>query len=73
MCISPIDVAVCLCICLLHYATAKELIKGLLKTNPTERYNIDDVLRHTWISVSYYNNYYIFQLMHTRTAVFFTI
>ena len=29
---------------------AKELIKGLLKTNPSERYTIDDVLRHPWIS-----------------------
>ncbi len=31
---------------------AKELIKGLLKTNPGERFKIDDVLKHRWIAVS---------------------
>ena len=30
---------------------AKDLIRGLLKTNPDERFKIDDVLRHPWISV----------------------
>lgn len=33
---------------------AKELIKGLLKTNPAERFKIDEVLRHPWIAVSTY-------------------
>lgn len=38
---------------------AKDLIKGLLKTNPSERFTIDDVLRHPWIAVSYFNYLYI--------------
>lgn len=29
---------------------AKDLIRGLLKTNPQERLNIDEVLRHPWIA-----------------------
>lgn len=29
---------------------AKELIRGLLKTNPSERYKIEEVLRHPWIA-----------------------
>ena len=39
-------------------STAKDLIKGLLKTNPSERLTIDDILRHPWISVRYlYHEY----------------
>ena len=30
---------------------AKDLIRGLLKTDPKERYKIEDVLRHPWIAV----------------------
>lgn len=30
---------------------AKSLIKGLLKTDPTERLNIDQVMAHPWITV----------------------
>jgi serine/threonine protein kinase len=30
-------------------SAAKDLIRGLLKTNPDERFKIDDVLRHPWI------------------------
>ena len=33
---------------------AKDLIRGLLKTNPDERFKIDDVLRHPWIYVRVY-------------------
>ena len=35
----------------LLFYTAKDLIRGLLKTDPTERYKIEDVLRHPWIAV----------------------
>merc|ERR1712018_323366 len=31
---------------------AKDLIKGMLKTNPQERLTIDDVIRNKWIAVS---------------------
>ena len=30
---------------------AKDLIKGMLKTDPTERHNIDDVIKNKWIAV----------------------
>ena len=43
--------------CLLSHA-AKDLIRGLLKTDPKERYKIEDVLRHPWIAVC-----------HTRACV----
>ena len=32
-------------------SVAKDLIRGLLKTNPDERLKIDEVLRHPWIYV----------------------
>ena len=38
--------------CVCFHAPAKDLIKGLLKTNPEERFKIHDVLRHPWIYVS---------------------
>jgi mitogen-activated protein kinase-activated protein kinase 2 len=31
-------------------AAAKDLIKSLLKTDPTERYTIDQVMEHKWIT-----------------------
>ena len=37
---------------------AKDLIRGLLKTDPKERFKIEDVLRHPWIAVR-----------HTHTCV----
>ena len=44
-----------LTICSLFSASlAKDLIRGLLKTNPDERFKIDDVLRHPWIYVRGY-------------------
>ena len=30
---------------------AKDLIKGMLKTDPQERLMIDDVIKHKWIAV----------------------
>ena len=40
--------------CLLFQVSkdAKDLIKGMLKTNPQERLTIDDVIRNKWIAVS---------------------
>ena len=41
--------------CLLFFQVskdAKDLIKGMLKTNPQERLTIDDVIRNKWIAVS---------------------
>ena len=43
--------------CLLFFQVskdAKDLIKGMLKTNPQERLAIDDVIRNKWIAVSLY-------------------
>ena len=34
---------------------AKDLIKGLLKTDPDERLTIEEVLRNKWIAVSSYS------------------
>ena len=31
---------------------AKSLIQGMLKTDPTIRLSIDDVIKHKWIAVS---------------------
>ena len=31
---------------------AKELIRGMLNTDPTKRLTIEDVMKHKWISVS---------------------
>ena len=31
---------------------AKDLIRGMLKTDPTERFTIDDVIRNKWVDVS---------------------
>ena len=39
------------CYCYSTEHSAKDLIRGLLKTNPDERLKIDDVLRHPWIYV----------------------
>ena len=30
---------------------AKDLIRGMLKTDPTERFTIDDVIKNKWIAV----------------------
>ncbi len=35
---------------------AKDLIRGMLKTDPTERFTIDDVIRNKWVDVSIKTN-----------------
>lgn len=31
---------------------AKDLIRGMLKTDPNERLTIDDIIKNKWVSVS---------------------
>ena len=33
---------------------AKDLIRGMLKTDPHQRLSIDDVIKNKWIAVSYF-------------------
>ena len=33
---------------------AKDLIRGMLETDPQKRLNIDDVIKNKWIAVSYH-------------------
>lgn len=55
---------------------AKELIRGMLETTPERRININDVMRSTWISVSYHNlslksymNILLYEIMHSIVAL----
>jgi serine/threonine protein kinase len=38
--------------------TAKDLIKGLLKTDPAQRLTIENVMKHNWIAVSFELNHF---------------
>lgn len=38
---------------ILIFFTAKDLIRGLLKTVPEERLSIEDVMRNKWVAVSH--------------------
>lgn len=50
----------------LIFFTAKDLIRGLLKTVPEERLSIEDVMRNKWVAVSHlfcYLSHYLVTLL----------
>ena len=39
--------------CAISFHAAKDLIRGLLKTDPRERYAVEQVINNPWIKVLY--------------------
>lgn len=55
----------------LIFFTAKDLIRGLLKTVPEERLSIEDVMRNKWVAVSHLFCYFYIISLFTMLSEFF--
>lgn len=54
----------------LIFFTAKDLIRGLLKTVPEERLSIEDVMRNKWVAVSHLFCYFYIISLFTLLSAF---
>lgn len=55
---------------ILIFFTAKDLIRGLLKTVPEERLSIEDVMRNKWVAVSHLFCYFYIISLFTLLSAF---
>lgn len=53
------------------FFTAKDLIRGLLKTVPEERLSIEDVMRNKWVAVSHLFCFFYIISLFTMLSEFF--